>query len=269
MSDATKYPWTGELSFSLLKLMGTSPAHFRYACDHPMVASKAMRLGTLVHWHLLGGPEDRKPLVYLGDKVKDPKSWKAFKEENAGRELYGRDEWDEADVIADAVSAAPHNRPLWQEWIEGGEYEIPLSWTAHGIPCRTRGVDIIHRARGRLGELKTARSSEPVAFGWQARRMFYAEQLAFYSQGMAANGYEAKDHFIFVVDPSQPRVCTVVTLSPVVLDQARLVVLGWFDRLHACLKRDEWPGYSTKAVEFDAGPINLDTSDLEEMSTDE
>ena len=51
------YPWTGPLSYSLLKLLDPelgSPAEFLHACHAPHTATDAMKLGTLVHWHLLG-----------------------------------------------------------------------------------------------------------------------------------------------------------------------------------------------------------------------
>ena len=68
-----------------------------------------MRVGTCAHWYALGGPPEREPLVYRGDKVRDPKSWKAYKEQYAGREIIGQDEDAQGRAIADALLAAPHN----------------------------------------------------------------------------------------------------------------------------------------------------------------
>jgi hypothetical protein len=60
------YPWTGRLSYSLLKTIASSPAHFLHACKVGVEVTPSMRLGTCTHYSLLGGR--LPPIVYDGDR---------------------------------------------------------------------------------------------------------------------------------------------------------------------------------------------------------
>lgn len=268
------FPWTakhGRASFSLVKHIATNPATFLAECHNPTPATSAMRLGTMGHWALLGGP--RTPLIYRESKTKGEgarTNWEKFQAEHEGQEIFSLAEEEEGRVIANAIRTAPHNRKLFETYIDGGEFEIPLEFEICGIPMRTRGVDVLHRTRDLFVDFKTSRSADPELVKWQAKRMHWDEQLAIYSEALKQNGFEAKDHGNFVTHSARPYVSIYRHVRPAVLADAMQRVLGWFQTLHKCLDRDEWPGFAADTggvVEAEMGPVALQGLDeLEEAS---
>jgi PDDEXK-like domain of unknown function (DUF3799) len=252
-------PWTGPLHFSMLKTIAESPAHFRHACDVPISATAAMRLGTLVHWFLLGGPHT--PIIFQGKARRGP-IWDVFERAHRGKEIYTLAEYERAEPIAEAV----RNHPLYPEWIEGGDHEIALEWEMGGYQFATRGVDILQRRTDTLVDFKTARSTEPEQLDAQSRRLHYPEQIACYDEACRQNGFEPSRHAIFAVETRPPYPCTVLVIPPSVLDQARKTVALWLERLRGCVLADFWPGYVQSPVEMSAGHVELvGVDELEEV----
>ena len=270
------YPWSGRLSFSLLKTIAISPAHFLRACTAKRTSSTTMRRGTMAHLHLFGVHPDRPaPLFYRDDKVADPLAWRAFQADAKAKygpdvEIFSAKEDIEGKAIADAVKTAPHNRALWEQWIEGAEYEVPLEWDFCGFPFRTRGVDIVHHARRAIVDYKTARSTEPRKLAYAIRDYRYVEQLATYDDGMRAAyqnestgevGFDAQEWAIFATDTVDPYVSTVVRIGRDQIVEARRTIFAWADLLHSCLAKNDWPGYEREPIDLDGGTIDMGEPD--------
>ena len=267
------YPWTdlhGTLSFSLLKTIdverGGSPAHFRANCTTKREGTASMRVGTCAHWYALGGPPEREPLVYRGDKVRDPKSWKAFKEQYAGREIIGQDEDGQGRAIADALLAAPHNLAIYDRWIAiraGGwtGYESPFYWEMEGFPFSTRGVDVLHVVDGTatVVDLKTCQDARPARLRYVCRDLSYFEQLACYAQAVRSSRELIGPVLagLVFVETRAPYVAHAVRVGPLVLEEAMSRVHRWLLTLRTCLDTDTWPGYGEESeAEPDAGSLD-------------
>ena len=246
------YPWNGRLSFSLLKYMALSPAHFLAACTAERETTPAMRRGTLVHWYALGGPPERAPRIGP-EGTRATKAWKEWAAaQPPGVDLFTTSEAEEAQEVARAAASAPHNAPLWREWIDGAETEVPMEWEMNGIPMATRGIDVLHRGRGLIVDLKTAASSEPFAFGRDARKRHYGVQLACYQAACEQNGILIHDRALYVVESSPPYVATVFRHPEAARAADLVTLLGWLAALRACLESNRWPGYSATHVDLDA-----------------
>ena len=259
-------PWTGRLSFSLFKKIGQSPADFLYACTHPIEATANMRLGTLVHYHLLGG--SAAPLIYRGKGTRAAAEYKAWAAKYEGEELFTAAEDNEAIEIATAVRTAPHNRHLYEKYIVGGEYEIPLEWEMLGFQFATRGVDILQRVEGRLTDYKTVMSSRQRKLRYLAADRNYAEQLVCYGEALAQNGFEAQSFHNVCTHTKPPYITRVITHSPAAIECAKKVLVGWAETLRKCLDTGEWPGsgaYEQDEFTLEGGPIAVTgIDDLEE-----
>lgn len=241
----TAYPWGTHLSYSLLKKIDPdtgSPAEFRHACAAPFEPTREMRIGTCAHWHLLGGPEHRRPLVYEGDKVRDPKAWKAYKAEHAGERIYGLDEWREGEAIGCAVRTAPHNRPIYTRWIEGGQYETPLEWEMGGFPFHTGGVDILRPGVRELVDYKTAATVRRGLLSAQVSRLRYPEQLVTYAAGVRACLWEPRVLALVATCSSPPYCSVALVMGGAACQAADAHVASWLDLLRRCLDTDTWPG---------------------------
>ena len=245
--DGHAYPWKGPLSYTLLKMIASSPAEFRYACQAPLEPSAAMRLGTVVHWHTLGGPEERRPLVYEASKTKGEgavKAWRAFQEAHAGETIYSLEEWCEGQEVAHQLRHAPHNRARFDAWIQGGQYETPMAGEIGGFAFATRGIDVLRpTADGHsLVDLKKARTVEREPLQRQARSLHYPEQLAIYRTLARQNGFTVTDCAVFAVCPAPPVLTRVLRFSEGHLARAVANVETWLQTLRVCLETDVWPG---------------------------
>jgi PDDEXK-like domain of unknown function (DUF3799) len=229
-----------KLNFSSLKHMARSPAHYLAAIARPFAPTRDMRVGTLVHRRILGGPP---PVVYMGERR--GKAWEAFRSEHAGKDIFTESEAEDADAIAESVECHGGAMSMLIE----AQTEVPLEWEAFGFEWRTGGVDFI--GPGAWGDLKTCRNSEPEAFARDATRMLYYAQLAAYQDAMRANGYPDRPCKIIAVESSDPYPVTILRVSDAVLEIGRSSLAMWCARLRACIDSDHWPGYVDSEVEFE------------------
>jgi hypothetical protein len=242
--DGANVPWKGPLSYSLLKLISDSPAAFRHACEAGGIeVTEPMKLGTCAHWHLLGGPPERKPLVYSQSKTRGEgavRAWREFQEAHQGEEIFSLEQWNEGLAISNAIRYADHNYERYNRWIAVGDHEVPLRWTRGGFDFATRGVDVLRATE--LVDVKTARCVEPHALMRQAQRLHYPEQLALYRGAARANGYPVDTAAVFAVCSSPPYVTRVLRFSAEQIDAADATVDRWIDTVRRCVESDEWPG---------------------------
>lgn len=237
------YPWPGALSYTLLKTIASSPAEFRLACSRGTTVTASMRLGTLIHWHVLGGPDDRRPEVCPKPGTRATTAYKEWAKGYAPNvELYTQAESDEAREIGEALVSAPHNVARFDKWIRGGEYEVPLEWERGGFQFSTRGVDVLHRGRALLVDLKSTRSVDPWALKRQARALHYPEQLALYRGAARANGWPVDTCAVFAGCTDDPYLTRVLTFTEDQLQAADANVGAWLTTLRTCLDTDVWPG---------------------------
>jgi hypothetical protein len=203
--------------FSHLKAYGRSPAHGR----HARLASKddptyAMERGTAVHAILFG---DKRVVCYPGP-VRRGKEYDAFEAKHAGCEILGKTEYDKANRMADAVRACKLAEPL-----------------LNGV----RGPDF-------LTEVKTAQSSDPAKFLWNARRMGYHAQMRFQEYGCEKMHMHIRHHWIVCVESEAPHPVTVFHVEPSSLEEGDRLLMLWMERLKNSEQSDAFPGYTDCAV---------------------
>jgi len=242
--------------FSTLKAINQSPAHYLHARDTEREATRAMRLGTIVDRQIFGGE-----LVTFGGS-RSGKAWEAFKLEHEGSEIVTAAEVSAARPMAEAIRA----NPMAMEWLSGTHQET-LYWTFMGRACRST-PDSHNRAKRRVVDLKSTRTSDPRWFVRDALRMNYHAQLAFY--GMALGLTPEDDHVLVAVESSAPYCVTVLRLTERAVIAGRKLCHLWMERLLACEAANEWPGYAQSIVDFDVpDELELDFGDDEEIETDE
>lgn len=241
------------VNWSTLKYMRVSPKHYRHALATPRTDSDALKLGRLVHC-MVYEPQ------HVDDRyVREPKFNRTMKDETAiARGLDGGREAAEAFAIAHvmhdvvppvlwdkalAMSAAIHDDPLAGPMVRGGYVEQQITWIdeATGVECRGR----VDHVNGRLSDLKTTRVIEPRQFAAAAARYGYHAQVAYYLDGLAANGIVLEDvPAIPAVENEAPYDVAVYTLPPDVIAAGRALYRSCLDRLVECRAKDEWPGVS-------------------------
>ena len=239
------------VNWSTLRYMRQSPKHYRYALAHPQPDTEALLLGRLVHCAVyepdkLAARYVREPNFHRGmnDDTARDKGYDGGKQAAAAWNANGRDSvppalWERHVAIAAALTSDPIAGPM----IRGGFSEQLVTWTdsATGIECRGR----VDHVNGCLSDLKTARSVDPRLFVAQAIRLGYHGQIAYYADGLAANGIALVEPPCWIVAENEPPYDVVVWEIPDALLRAgRALYRRCLSSLALCRAADAWPGVS-------------------------
>lgn len=230
------------LRYSLLKKMGTSPAHYRHAAMHDDDDSLSLRLGAVTHAMLFETPFS----VWTG-KARRGKEWDEFEKANDDRPIANVTEALSCRAIVDALRADPIASRLMFE--TGMIHEQRIDWAWGGRAFRSTPDA---RGNGRIVDLKTTRCAEPGKFRWDAIRYSYHAQLALYQQAaMAGLGETIDELYIVAVESKAPYCVTTMRLTPQAVALGMQACIAWYERLRVCEECDAWPGYSQSIVDLD------------------
>lgn len=225
------------LHFSRLKFMAQSPAHF--AAAH-ITTTSAMEVGTASHSMLLGGQE---VITWEDGRPRRGKDFDAYKADHPGALILPARDYARAQSIAVAVK----RNPLAMRVLEG-QRELALTWKFGNRECAGR-LDCL--GNGFVTELKTTRTADPERLPWQAMRMGWFAQLAWYMDGaMAAKAGTPEAAYVVAVESAAPHAVTVGRVNPEDLEKGRATYRGWLERLLVCEASDEWPAYSQAVVDL-------------------
>jgi len=230
--------------FSRLKLMGKSPAHF-LAGYGPETGP--MRKGTALHAYLLGG--EKRVVVYDEGRRDDRiAKWRAFKERNAGKHILSPSEVEVVQGMRRSVER--HDRAM--ELLDGIQ-EQRITWTDGGRKCAGT-PDVVHPKNGKkiAVELKTCVTSHPERFVWQARKLAYHAQCAWYKTGLElTQSYEpgpVEEFFVVVVESTAPHPVTVFRFDRDSLEAGRKICRLWLEQLLVCEASGRFPAYAENDV---------------------
>lgn len=236
---------TTPVRFSTLKAIGRSPAHYRAAVLTEREDSAAMRLGRLVHWHVLGGmPDDEEGRIAIYNGERRGNAWKEFADEHKGDEIVTVKEWERALPIADAVRTNSLARML----LDGATMEKRVFWKSGGREMSSRPD-----AFGSFGvyDLKTTSDASLIGLQRQAWRMGYHAQLAMYQDALEQHGITIPGAYVIGVETKPPYPVTVMRLSHRLVDVGRRTYRQWMETLRVCEDNDHWPEYSESMVQWD------------------
>ena len=125
---------------STLWEMRKSPAHYKYALEHPSQDTPALKMGRAIHMAILQPDEFKKHYVVSQNfdrRTKEGKAqYEAFVACLGDRELIDNDTFNELAAMYESVWSDPAAKEL----LTGCEYETPLFWTdeATGLECKCR-----------------------------------------------------------------------------------------------------------------------------------
>lgn len=225
--------------FSNLKAMASCPMRYAFELERERAETKALRLGSAVDAILFG----TCGVVGFDGQRRGPE-WRAFASANAGAICLNNTEHAQVAGMAQAIEARQDAMDLLV-----GERQKTISWKIAGRACE--GTPDVFTA-DRITELKTCRTSHPDRFVWDARRLAYHAQLAWYAEGLAQSGRQRPSTaYIVAVESVAPHPVTVFCLTDRALDQGARLWRIWFEQLRACEESNAWPPYAESAVLFD------------------
>jgi hypothetical protein len=243
--------WPGASQSRLKILRDHTPAHVRWAMDHPDEPTDAMRLGAAVHTCVL--EPDLFGSLYVRGIEGDGRT-KAVKEarealaaEHPNAQILRVADFATCLAIRDAVAAHPFTASLLD-----GERECSMVWTdpATGVKCRGR-VDGMARKIAAITDLKTAMDASPLRFPMVIYNYGYHIQAAMYLRGAKALGIEADSFAVVAVEKEPPWAVAVYQLAGAAIYDGERELEPLLERWAACEESGEWPGYPTDVVKLD------------------
>lgn len=232
-----EYHSSPALSASGAKLILKSPAHYRWAMDHP-TTSQTFNLGHAVHSLVLGSGRQVVRVYFDDYKTKDARVLRDVLL-SADMIPLTRPEWQQVRAMADAVLSHPLAAALFAD----GQPELSLFTTdpETGVELRAR-PDWIGRT---IVDLKTTINANPADFDRIAWTYHYEMQAAWYLDEVARAGIiPDDDRLLFVnVEKSPPYLVSVTELDAEALRIGRTRNREAIDTFARCLATDEWPGY--------------------------
>lgn len=231
--------------FSRLKLMGKSAAHYEHGFGDE---TGPMRKGTALHRYMLG---DKDGVIQYTGKVRNGKAWKAFQAANDGKTILIASELRAAAGMRQSIERHPRAMALLS-----GIREERIEWELSGRSCAGT-PDVVHLlpdGTKRLVELKTSVSSAPDLFKWQAKKMAYHAQLAWYAHGLELTmTYPAgpvTELFIVAVESSPPYPVTVIRVDASMRRRGDRQCRFWFEQLLVCEQTNRFPAYVDADVDW-------------------
>lgn len=237
----------GSLSASGAKLLAppnACPAKFRWRQDNPEFKD-AFDFGSVAHRIVLGKGADVEVLPYDNWQSKAAKEGKAAAREAGKVPILAKDY-----TTATAVAKAVQDDALAGDVFTGGEAEVSLFWPDEetGVIRRARFDYLKRKVEGRrriIADLKTARSSEPIAFGKSAADFGYAISAANYVDGAIACGLDPDPLFLFVaVEKEPPYVVSTFYATEDDIELGRKLMRAALRTYAKCVAEDRWPGYT-------------------------
>jgi hypothetical protein len=244
------------IHFSQLKEARNSAAHLLAALTNKdRKDTPAMLMGRVIHSAYLEGVA---PVVYDGERR--GKAWQEFREAQEG-DIITATEYETVQRILDALGRSREASDVLAQ-STGRE----VAWTGEIMGVQAAGkIDLL--GPGCVDELKTCAVASPRKFLYDADRMWYDAQLAWYqmSQGVQYIGpdTEWKMSRIIAAENKAPFVVQVYQLDPLRLDQGAKKICRALDLLRESEASGVWSGYAAGVQIWDGDIIVSDEEEEE------
>jgi hypothetical protein len=235
------------IRFSNLKLMARSPAHYAHNLSVPFEQTAAMRVGSAIDAMFF---QTQRVVCYPKPRDIRHKAYQEFLEANADAIVLAPAEMAQASDATEALMAHADACQLLF-----GQVQQRIEWTINGRACSGTPDVFTSLNAHRVVDLKKTRCGDPEKFKWDARRLCYHGQLAWYRNGLLEAGKLSGDPgcFIVTVETERPCLVTCFELTRKTVELGDRTWRLWFERLMACEQSESFPGYAQSVV-----PLDLD-----------
>jgi len=239
-------------SKSMISNMKDSPAHLRYALDHPRERTDAMMIGSATHTMVLENSKFEKLYAVKPDVKMNTNVGKAeysrWLEEDPSRttkEHLKLDDYRDIKGMRESIMAHPECR----KYIEmDGEVELSSFWMDRETGLFLKGRQdkvVVIDGEIVIVDLKTTNDASPKGFASTVYNYEYHVQSAMYCDGISETFDTLCTKFIFIaVEKDPPYVCAAYLIEPEAIAQGRTTQQAYLSRINECVAEDKWPGYS-------------------------
>lgn len=240
----------GSLSYSGMKQLLKSPAHYRHYMDAPKPTKKAFDAGHVIHALVLGTPlnvvEIPNDILGANGSATTMKA-KQFVAEVRGAGLIPVKTWelDESRAIAEAVLTHPEAGPLFQSDLPA-ELSLFAADPRTGVNLRGR-VDKVAKVDGEtvLVDLKTCTDADPSEFRKDIANYGYYLQSTVYTRlwKLTHPNESIPEMWFVAVSKTQPHLVTINRVGLEYEDLGDIHMRRAIDRYVEGMTTGEWPGY--------------------------
>lgn len=224
-------------NWSRIKVLDVSPMQYRHELQNPPEEIGYFRVGRAIHGFILEQDTFKDRFVCYKGGVRRGKEWEAFKAQHAGRTHLNLDEWTRAIGAATALLA----HPVASGYLMTGLREQALTWDDEetNLPCKGR----VDHCGTHLVDIKSTATIDRRLFAAACARLGYHAQLAFYLDGLRANGVAVHPEPILIAVQSEaPHDVVTYRLPDHVVQAGREKYRRLLRLLRECLETDTWPG---------------------------
>ena len=235
--------WDAINNSVLWTLKSQSPLHAKAMMDNPPEQTEPFRIGRAFHTLLLEPRKFNREYAVMpvcDRRTKEGKAiYEAFQKSNDGKEILSKDDFNQIDVMGEAIK-----KQIIYRYIQQGEAEVCIVWQDKKTKlfCKAR-IDYVHKEQAILIDLKSTTNASPTEFSKAMYNYGYYQQAAFYSYGwkiLAGN----EPCFVFLpVEKTPPYAVAAYEAHEQVIFAGKQSYRQALDRYAECLKKNEWPGY--------------------------
>jgi len=202
-SPAEYFSDISAVSSSSLRALEQSPAHMRSRALNPEPETNSQLLGTAVHCAVLEAERFEEAYVAFKGARRSGAEYELFVARNKGKVVLTPQEMEKVRGCAEALRSTVcvvtgEGQFTLADLIAGGETEKTVYWhdAATNLTCKAR-LDLV--AGPLILDVKTTDDARPQAFAYQAGRLGYDVQAAFYRRAtQAIKGTSAPLPFVLV-----------------------------------------------------------------------
>ena len=227
---------------STLWKLRKSPAHYKWALEHPRQDTPALKFGRAVHMAVLQPKEFTAHYTVMPQfdrRTREGKeAYQRFLEQTDGMEYISEDDYETICGIYDSVRTDSNVAEL----LKRTRKEVSVFWkdSATGLECKCR-MDAMRK--GLVLDLKSCMDASTNTFMKDAIRYGYDVQCAHYLRGHKARYKTDAEWFFVAVEKTPPYAVNVIKASDGFIDRGTWQLIDLMDKLKECIDTNEWPGY--------------------------
>jgi exodeoxyribonuclease VIII len=247
--DAQAYHADPALSHSRLKVMGRSPAHFRWTSDNGHPSSDALDFGKLFHASILE-PETVSKDFSVAPEGIDKRTtagkaaWAKFVDESNGKTIVTAADMRTAMAMSAAINANEGARDIVFDAIATGRVEEAHKWLDPMWRVDRKSKMDAVLSDGTVVDIKTTVDASPRAFERSILSYGYHTQAAYYADAMDACGQGMRRFLIVAIEKTPPYAIGVYQVAPEAIAVGRVRVAEWLSRYVDCVSKGAWPSYT-------------------------
>jgi len=241
------------LSYSGMKELARSPAHYKSWLTEKREETKALRIGKAVHCAFLQPDlwaKTYKAIPACDRRTKEGKAlYEAFMDSiNDGDTALPFDEYELATEVAQAAHriSEPHI-------VRAGAWaEVPL--TAHDCKTPIKGIPDLIDGDGWIYDLKTTEDATERAvlrtilqYGYHIQAAHYLTLSSHYVEGL-------KGFRLIFVEKEKPYAGAVYEIAGDLLELGRKTAASLYQTYDKCVAEDNWPGLPSHVTRLDTLP---------------